>query len=182
MTRKDEYLSKSPEKFAFKEILYAKKDGIARITINRPNAYNSYSILTLRELYQAFLDAMVDDGIGVIVLTGAGDRAFCTGGDVKEYAENYIRHPRDFWKWMWYFNQTHDLIRNCGKVVIARVNGMVVGGGNEFHMSCDLSIAVEHSYIRQVWHKSWKRRSRWSNPISANNCRRQKSKGNLVFV
>lgn len=148
--RKSEYLGKRTEEFAFKEVLYDKKDGIARITINRPNAYNSYTLLTLKELYAAFLDAMVDDRIGVIVLSGAGDKAFCTGGDVKEYAENYIKHPRDFWKWMWYFNQAHDLIRNCGKVVIARVNGMVVGGGNEFHMSCDLSIAAEHSYIRQV--------------------------------
>lgn len=148
--RKEEYLGKKPGEFGFKEIIYEKKDWVARVTIDRPQVYNSYSLLTLREMAQAFQDATVDDNIGVLVLTGAGDKAFCTGGDVKEYAENYTRKPRDFWKWMGYYNHCHDLLRNCGKPVIARLNGMAVGGGNEFHMSCDLSIAAEHAVIRQV--------------------------------
>jgi len=148
--RKQEFLGKDPKEFDFKEILYDKKDWIARISFNRPKAYNAYSLLTLQELAKAFHDATMDDTVGVIVLTGAGDKAFCTGGDVKEYAENYTRWPRDFWKWMGYFNQTHDLMRNCGKVIIARVNGMTAGGGNEFHMSCDLSIASENAEFFQV--------------------------------
>ncbi|MFQ6090361.1 MAG: enoyl-CoA hydratase/isomerase family protein, partial [Candidatus Bipolaricaulia bacterium] len=134
----------------FKDIIYEKRDGVATVTINRPQAYNAYSILALREMAAAFRDASWDDSIAVLVLTGAGDRAFCTGGDVKEYAENYTKRPRDFWKWMGDYNLAHDLLRNIGKPTIARVNGIVAGGGNEFHMSCDLSIAAEHATIRQV--------------------------------
>ncbi len=148
--RKQEFLGKDPKEFGFKEILYEKGDWIARITFNRPKVYNAYSVLTLQELAVAFQDATVDDSVGVIVLTGAGDKAFCTGGDVKEYAENYTKYPRDFWKWMGYFNHTHDLMRNCGKVIITRLNGMVAGGGNEFHLSSDLSVAAEHVEIFQV--------------------------------
>lgn len=148
--RMSEYLGKKPEEFGFKEIIYEKKDWVARVTINRPEVYNAYSLQTLKEMAEAFMDASVDDSIAVVVLTGAGDKAFCTGGDVKEYAENYTKYPRDFWKWMDYYSRAHDMIRNCGKVVIARVNGIVAGGGNEFHMSCDLSIAAEHAQIMQV--------------------------------
>jgi len=148
--RNEEYLGKDPKEFGFKEVMYEKKEWVARIAFNRPHVYNAYSLLTLKELAQAFQDATIDDSVGVIVLTGAGDKAFCTGGDVKEYAENYTKFPRDFWKWMGYFNRTHDLMRNCGKVIIARLNGMVAGGGNEFHLSCDLSVAAEHVDIFQV--------------------------------
>ena len=139
-----------PKEFDFKDIIYEKKDWVATVTINRPKVYNAYSILALREMAEAFKDASWDDSIAVIVMTGAGDRAFCTGGDVKEYADNYTARPRDFWKWMGDYNHAHDMLRNCGKPTIARVNGVVAGGGNEFHMSCDLSIAAEHAEIMQV--------------------------------
>ena len=69
----------------FTEILYSKSDWVARITINRPQAYNAYSTRALMELAAAFREAAFDDEVAVIVYTGAGDRAFCTGGDVKEY-------------------------------------------------------------------------------------------------
>lgn len=141
---------KRPEEFGFQDIIYEKKDWVATVTINRSHVYNAYSILALREMCQAFRDASWDDSIAVLVLTGAGERAFCTGGDVKEYAENYTKRPRDFWKWMGDYNMAHDLLRNIGKPTIARVNGIVAGGGNEFHMSCDLSIAAEHATIMQV--------------------------------
>ncbi len=136
--------------FNFTEILYSKSDWIATITINRPQVYNAYSIVTLQEMIQALQDAIWDDGIAVIVITGTGDKAFCTGGDVKEYAEEFLKKPRDFWKWMGVFTQFHDLLRNSGKPTIARLNGMVVGGGNEINMSCDLAVAAEHVTIRQV--------------------------------
>ena len=148
--RKKDFLGKDPAEFDFKDILYAKRDGVARVTINRPHVYNAYSLLALQEMGQAFWDATVDDSIAVIVLTGAGEKAFCTGGDVKEYAQNYTAYPRDFWKWMGHYNRAHELLHNCGKPVIARVNGVVAGGGNEFHMSCDLSIAADHARILQV--------------------------------
>ncbi|MDR7434068.1 MAG: enoyl-CoA hydratase-related protein [Armatimonadota bacterium] len=138
------------EEFEFQEILYEKRDGIARVTINRPHAYNAYTTRTLWEMFQAFQDAAWDDSISVLVLTGAGDKAFCTGGDVKEYAAVYTRKPREYWKYMTLFAMTHDMLRNLGKPAIARLNGIVAGGGNEFNMACDLAIAAEHVTIRQV--------------------------------
>ncbi|MBI3015902.1 MAG: enoyl-CoA hydratase/isomerase family protein [Candidatus Tectomicrobia bacterium] len=138
------------ESFEFKEIIYEKKDWVARVTINRPHAYNAYSTLTLFEMTQAFLDASWDDGIAVVVLTGAGDKAFCTGGDVKEYESVFTKKPRDYWKWMGAFVQAHDTFRNIGKPTIARINGMVAGGGNEWNLSADLAVCADHATIRQV--------------------------------
>jgi len=85
--------------------------------------------------------------VAVIVYTGAGDRAFCTGGDVKEYEEVYTRSPRDYWKYMGLFSAYIESIVNTGKPVIARVNGMAVGGGNESHLAGDLSVIAEHAYV-----------------------------------
>jgi enoyl-CoA hydratase/carnithine racemase len=84
------------------------------------------------------------------VLTGAGDRAFCTGGDVAEYAGEYTRRPRDYWKYMTLFIEAHDALRNIGKPAIARLNGIVAGGGNEWNMDCDLAVAADDVTIRQV--------------------------------
>lgn len=146
----DQFKGKNPEDFNFKEIIYNKSDWIATITINRPYAYNAYTLITLQEMIQALQDAVWDDGIAVIIFTGAGEKAFCTGGDVKEYASEYIKRPHEFWKWMGVFTHFHDLLRNSGKPTIARLNGMVVGGGNEINLSCDLAIAADHVTIRQV--------------------------------
>lgn len=146
----EQFNPKNVEEFNFSEILYSKTNRTATIIINRPHVYNAYSIITLQEMLTALQDATWDDFIGVIVLTGAGDKAFCTGGDVKEYASEFITRPREFWKWMGVFTQFHDMLRNCGKPTIARLNGMVVGGGNEINMSCDLAIAAEHVTIKQV--------------------------------
>jgi enoyl-CoA hydratase/carnithine racemase len=88
------------EKPEFQFLKYDKAESVARITINRPEAYNAYNTPCLIELREAFRDATFDDRVGVIVLTGAGDKAFCTGGDVKEYADVYTRYPRDYWKYM----------------------------------------------------------------------------------
>ena len=142
-----------PDSFEFREILYEKAapiPGAARITINRPRHYNAYSTSTLIELAQAFGDAAMDDQVGVIVYTGAGDRAFCTGGDVREYAAEYLTKPRDYWKYMGLFRAYLESILNCGKPVIARLNGMAVGGGNESQLACDLSLAAEHAILKQV--------------------------------
>jgi len=136
--------------FQFADILYDKRDGVATVTINRPQAYNAYTTQTLSEMVRAFQDASWDDAVGVLVLTGAGDKAFCTGGDVKEYASVYLRRPRDYWKYMGLFAQALDLLRNLGKPVIARLNGMVAGGGNELNAACDLAVAADHVTIRQV--------------------------------
>jgi enoyl-CoA hydratase/carnithine racemase len=139
-----------PGQLQFQEILYEKKDWVARVTINRPHVYNAYSTLTLREMTRAFQDASWDDGVAVVVLTGAGDKAFCTGGDVREYAEAYTRRPRDYWKWMGEFTACLDMLRNVGKPTIARLNGVVAGGGNELNLACDLAVAAEHATLLQV--------------------------------
>jgi enoyl-CoA hydratase/carnithine racemase len=138
------------DSFGFKEVLYAKRNWVARITINRPQNHNAYSTEALVELATAFQDAAFDDQVGVIVYTGAGDRAFCTGGDVKEYEARYTTRPRDYWKYMGLFRAYIESIMNAGKPVIARLNGMAVGGGNESQMACDLAVMAEHAWIGQV--------------------------------
>jgi len=142
--------SKDADAYEFQEILYSKEDWVATITINRPHNYNAYSTPALEELATAFRDAAFDDRVGVVVYTGAGDRAFCTGGDVKEYEALYTERPRDYWKYMQLFRAYIESIVNCGKPVIARLNGMAVGGGNESQMACDLAVMAEHAWIGQV--------------------------------
>lgn len=139
-----------PEAFHFHDILYEKRDFVARVTINRPHVYNAYRTQTLAEMRDAFRDAACDDGVAVLVLTGAGERAFCTGGDVAEYAREFTRRPRDYWKYMSLFMECHDALRHIGKPTIARLNGIVAGGGNEFNMACDLAVAADDITIRQV--------------------------------
>ncbi len=141
---------RSPDSFHFQDIVYQKHDWVARVTINRPQVYNAYRTQTLAEMRDAFRDAAFDDGVAVLVLTGAGEKAFCTGGDVAEYAGEYTQRPRDYWKYMSLFIECHDTLRNLGKPAIARLNGIVAGGGNEFNMACDLAVAADDITIRQV--------------------------------
>lgn len=142
--------TRKPSSFEFQEIRYEKEDWVARVTINRPHNFNAYSTLSLRELAAAFQDASWDDSIAVVVFTSEGHQSFCTGGDVKEYQANYMRKPRDYWKYMCCFKEYIESIMNCGKPVIARLNGMAVGGGNESQLACDLSVMGEHAFIAQV--------------------------------
>ena len=144
------FQGRDPESFEFKDIIYEKKDWVATVTINRPEVFNTYRTETLREMSAAFMDASNDDSVAVLVLTGAGDKAFCTGGDVQEYAESFTSVPRDFIKWGKVFLGVNEQLRHLGKPTIARVNGMAVGGGNEFQISCDLAIAAEHAQFFQV--------------------------------
>ena len=136
--------------FDFSDIRYEKEGWVARITINRPKNYNAYSTLALQEMATAFEDASWDDRIAVVVFTSSGHRAFCTGGDVKEYQSSYTQKPRDYWKYMSCFKAYIESIMNCSKPVIARLNGMAVGGGNESQLACDLSVMGEHAFIAQV--------------------------------
>ncbi len=134
----------------FQDLLYSKKDGVATVTLNRPDTYNCYTTRTLQELIAAFQDASWDDAVHVIVYTGAGTRAFCTGGDVREYSTIYTQKPRDYWKYMALFRGYLEAILHSGKPVIARLNGMAVGGGNESQLACDLTVIAEHAYVGQV--------------------------------
>ena len=146
---KRKFSGKSPSEFGFKTILYEKKDGRATVTFNRPDVLNAINHQMLTELSAAFKDASWDDEVAVLVLTGAGERAFCTGADLEEQ-KAFLQRPRDYWKWMGDFIEVHDRLRNLGKPALARLNGIVVGGGNEFNLSCDLAVAADDIYIRQV--------------------------------
>ena len=143
------YTGTDPEQFGFEAIRYEKGDLRATITINRPQVLNAVNIQVLQEMNLALKDASWDDAVAVLVLTGEGDRAFCTGADLGEQ-EQFLERPRDYWKWMGEFIECHERLRHLGKPSIARLNGIVVGGGNEFNLSCDLAVAADDIYIRQV--------------------------------
>ncbi len=134
----------------FGDILYDKKEGIALITLNRPDVYNAYSVQTLRELNEAFHDASWDDSVSVVVLTGVGDKAFCSGSDAKEFCREFLRRPRNFWKYQGLLLEALDLFRHLGKPTIARINGVVAGGGNDWNLAADLAVAAEHARFLQV--------------------------------
>ncbi len=142
--------AKPAQSFDFKSIIYVKDGHRATVTMNRPDVLNCLNFPTLCELLAAFEDVSWDDTIRVMVLTGAGDRAFCTGADLKEQNEFCLDNPKGYWKWMGKFIEVHEKLRNIGKVTVARLNGMVVGGGNEMNMSCDLAIAADDIIIKQV--------------------------------
>ena len=135
---------------SYNDIAYGVDRHVATVTIRRPKVYNAYSLNTLKEMREAFRQASFDDEVYVIVLTGEGDKAFCTGGDVDEYASVYTKRPRDYWKYMVVFQEAVDALRDSGKPTIARVNGVCAGGGNELHMACDLSVAAEDADFLQV--------------------------------
>lgn len=130
----------------FEDILYQKKEGIARIVINRPEVYNAFRTKTLKEMVAAFEDAERDGSIGVIVLTGAGNKAFCAGGDAKEVLEKGGYDPDTGV----YIKKLHDIIVSIPKPVVAAVNGVAIGGGNVLHVLCDLSIASETARFGQA--------------------------------
>ncbi len=141
------YIKKSHK---FKFIKLDKKNYKATITINREDKLNCLNLETIQELILAFKDCAWDDNIAVVVLTGAGKRAFSTGADVKEQGDYFINNPNDYYKWMYEFIELHQVMKDLGKPTIARLNGIVVGGGNELNMSCDLAIAADHIIIKQV--------------------------------
>lgn len=130
--------------FEFKDIIYEKRPGVARITINRPEAYNAFTTATQDELIRALQDAADDGAVGVVILTGAGDKAFCTGGDAREAKAGYRKGmlEKDL--------MVKTLIREMPKPVIAAVNGYAVGGGQVYQQICDLSIASENAVFGQV--------------------------------
>ena len=142
-----EYWKKALE---FEDIIFEKsEEGIAKITINRPEVRNAFRPLTVREMQQALEDAREDSGIGVIILTGAGERAFCSGGDQRirgdaGYQDSGTGHLRlnvlDFQR----------QIRSCPKPVVAMVAGYAIGGGHVLHVMCDLSIAADNAVFGQT--------------------------------
>jgi naphthoate synthase len=132
----------------YEDIIYEKsEDGIARVTINRPEVRNAFRPLTVSEMIDAFVDAREDLGVGAVILTGAGDEAFCSGGDQKVRGDaGYVgadKVPR-----LNVLDLQH-LIRYLPKPVIAAVAGYAIGGGHVLHLVCDLTIAAENARFGQ---------------------------------
>jgi 2-ketocyclohexanecarboxyl-CoA hydrolase len=125
---------------SYKDLLYVTADGVCTITINRPSRMNSFTGDTLEELRDAFEQAGADHSVGVVVLTGTGDRAFSAGGDVNWEAGGGLKGHN------WHLGRQ---IVEHPKPVIARVSGFAVGGGNHLAYACDFTIAAEHSIFGQ---------------------------------
>jgi len=122
----------------------------AWIVVNNPKQYNSYTTDMIKALILAFRRASVDREVNAVVFTGTGDRAFCTGGNTKEYAEYYAGNPQEYRQYMRLFNDMVSSILGCDKPVVCRVNGMRIGGGQEIGMACDFSIAQDLANFGQA--------------------------------
>jgi len=145
-----DYTGQAASKFTFADILYEKKDGVARVTLNRPEVFNAYSSDTLRELAEAFRDAAMDDSVAVVVLTGIGDKAFCAGSDAREFPREFLQRPRNLWKFQGLLAEALHLFRHLGKPTIARLNGVVAGAGNDWNLAADLAVAADHVRFMQM--------------------------------
>ena len=139
-----------PAELGFERIVYEKAPPRATITLSRPERLNAFDFQMLRELARAAEDASWDDEIRVVVLTGAGDRAFSVGADLKSWADDYLGKPNEYWKWFGAIKDAHDRLREVGKPAVARINGICVGGGNELQMACDVAVMRDDAYIRHV--------------------------------
>ena len=124
------------------------ENGLAWITINRPDRLNAFRARTIDELIELFTRAWVSPDVGVICLTGAGDRAFSAGGDQKQRAETGDYGPSA--SGLFEVERLHRLIREVPKPVIAAVNGVAIGGGHVLHVLCDVTIAADHAVFGQV--------------------------------
>ncbi|MGZ6123647.1 MAG: 6-oxocyclohex-1-ene-1-carbonyl-CoA hydratase [Myxococcales bacterium] len=120
------------------------------ITLDNERQFNSYTTEALKELILAFRRASADRRAVTAVLTGAGSKAFCTGGNTAEYATLYANRPQEYLQYMRLFNDTVTNILLCDKPVICRVNGMRIGGGQEIGMACDFSVAGDHASFGQA--------------------------------
>lgn len=130
---------------SYEDILVDVKSGVGTITINRPKQLNAFTPATLKEIISAVGSCADDDEVGVLVVTGTGDRAFCAGGDVKWEATEDFREDAGI-------ALTHELyeaFRACLKPIIARVNGYAIGGGNHMAYMCDFTIASENAIFGQ---------------------------------
>ncbi len=148
--------------FVPEEILYEEQPVVDRagepvpglhniwITLDNPEELNSYTTETIKEVILAFRRASNDRAAVAVVFTGAGDRAFCTGGNTREYAEVYAGAPGEYRQYMRLFNDMVTAILHCDKPVICRVNGMRVGGGQEIGMACDFSVASDLAVFSQA--------------------------------
>jgi 6-oxo-cyclohex-1-ene-carbonyl-CoA hydrolase len=122
----------------------------AWITLDNPTQFNSYTTAMVKAVIHAFRAASNARDVVAVVFTGAGDKAFCTGGNTKEYAEYYAGNPQEYRQYMRLFNDMVSAILGCDKPVICRVNGMRIGGGQEIGMACDYSVAQDLARFGQA--------------------------------
>ena len=132
----------------YEDVRYEVEGATVVITIDRPHRYNAFRGRTVEELIHAFRSAWADRAVQAVILTGAGEKAFCTGGDVKQRAETGDYGPTE--SGMFEIGNLHKLIRDVPKPVIAAVNGIAVGGGHVLHVLCDLTIASENAKFGQA--------------------------------
>lgn len=131
-------------KQSYKGIIYEKNDGVAKITLNNPQKFNALTEEMILEMRDALLDAQRDDAVKVIVVTGAGDRAFCAGQDLSTIKG--ASSPMDTYRYLKESAyETHRLMERIEKPIIARVNGHCIAGGLEFALACDFIIASENA-------------------------------------
>jgi len=133
---------------SYSDILYHKAEGIAKITINRPRVRNAFRPQTVVQMMRALDDARDDATIGVVILTGAGDKAFCSGGDIGVRGDDGYKDERGVERLNVLDFQRQ--IRTCPKPVIAMVAGYAIGGGHVLHLLCDLTIAAENARFGQT--------------------------------
>jgi enoyl-CoA hydratase len=129
---------------SFENILLEREEAVAILTINRPAVLNAVNSATLDELRRAILQLKEDSGVRAIVLTGAGEKAFVAGADVKEFASNPLVKARDFCS---RGQHVYRLIEKIGKPTIAAINGYALGGGCELALSCSMRIAADTARI-----------------------------------
>ena len=132
----------------YQDIRYEVEEPNAIVTIDRPERLNAFRGRTIEELIHAFKRAWVDRGVACVIFTGAGERAFCVGGDQKQYVEQggYGTSENGLWE----LEELQTLIRSLPKPVIAAVNGYAIGGGHVLHVICDVTIAAEHARFGQA--------------------------------
>ncbi|QBX55959.1 1,4-dihydroxy-2-naphthoyl-CoA synthase [Nocardioides seonyuensis] len=131
----------------FTDVTYEVENGLAWITINRPERYNAFRAKTVDELVMSFKKAWGSDEVGVIALTGAGDKAFCSGGDQKQRAETGDYGPSQ--SGLFEVEALHRVMRDVPKPVVAAVNGLAIGGGHVLHVLADLTIAADTATFGQ---------------------------------
>ena len=155
-------------------------EGIARITINRPQVRNAFRPLTVEEMKSAFETCREDTKIGVVILRGKGDKAFCSGGDQSVRAKGGYK---DF-KGLPRLNilDVQKQIRSLPKPVIASVAGYAVGGGHVLHVVCDLTIAGDNAIFGQSGPKVGSFDGGLGSSYLSRDCRAKKSSGNLVSL
>ena len=122
----------------------------AWIWLDNPTQYNSYTTEMVKAVILAFRTASNERDVNCVVFTGTGDKAFCTGGNTREYAEYYAGHPQEYRQYMRLFNDMVSAILACDKPVICRVNGMRIGGGQEIGMACDFTVAQDLARFGQA--------------------------------